>query len=191
MAEHMDSCISEAVQTTTGVDFDGEEAARERLKIPARMKGGEIGRAEKTRYPAFLGALLDVLPRCIDRTEANGECIPGYYTKQLTEVIGEGAYDGDGHKNALFLNATDVGPYPEACTNPWTATREEAMANLEVREDPEQEGCMGEDGTTGRPHAGKRDEVHRSIGQEGEKRGRKWTRGRRWSYSDNTGSNRS
>ena len=121
----------------------------------------------------------------------NGEGIPGYYIKQLTEVIGERAYDNEGHMNAQFLNATDVGPYPDECKNAWTATREEAMANLEVREDPEQEGCMGEDGTTGRPHAGKRDEVHRSIGQEGEKRGRKWTRGRRWSYSDNTGSNRS
>jgi hypothetical protein len=44
------------------------------------MKGGGIGRAEETRYPAFLEALLDFLPRCIDRTEANGECIPGYYT---------------------------------------------------------------------------------------------------------------
>jgi hypothetical protein len=28
----------EAILAATGVDFDGEEAARERLKIPARMK---------------------------------------------------------------------------------------------------------------------------------------------------------
>ena len=68
----------EAVHAATGVDFDGEEAARERLRIPAKMKGGGIRRATETRYPAFLEALLEVLPRCIDRTEDNGESIPGY-----------------------------------------------------------------------------------------------------------------
>jgi len=76
----------EAMQAATGVDFDSEDAARERLKIPARMKGGGITRATETRYPAFLGALLDVLPRCIDKTEANGEKVPGYYAQQLTTV---------------------------------------------------------------------------------------------------------
>ena len=69
MADQMVCCIMEAVQAATGMDFDGEEAARERLKIPERMKGGGIRRATETRYPAFLGALLDVLPRCIDMTD--------------------------------------------------------------------------------------------------------------------------
>ena len=58
----------------------------------------------------------------------------------MTEVIGEGAYDSDGHRKAQFMNATDVGPYPDACMTAWTAAREEGMANLGVREDPEQEG---------------------------------------------------
>ena len=71
----------EAVQTATGVDFDSEDVARARLRIPARMKGGGIRRATETRYPAFLGALLDVLPICIDRTEADGESVPGYYAQ--------------------------------------------------------------------------------------------------------------
>jgi hypothetical protein len=140
MAEHVDYCIMEAVQAATGVDFDGEEAARERLRIPARMKGGGIRRATETRYPAFLGALLDVLPRCIDRTEDNGESIKGYYTQQLVETIGEGAYDSEGHRNERFLLATDVGPYPEECMKAWTVAREEAMENLGMRDDPEQEG---------------------------------------------------
>ena len=115
MAKHVDCCIMEAVHDATGVDFDGEEAARETLRIPARMKGGGIRRATETRYPTFLGALLDILQRCIDWTEDNGECIPRYYARQMTEAIGEGAYDSDGHRNALFLNATDVGPYPAEC----------------------------------------------------------------------------
>ena len=52
---YVDCCIMEAVQAVTGVDFDSEDTARERLRIPARMKGGGIRRATKTRYPAFLG----------------------------------------------------------------------------------------------------------------------------------------
>ena len=107
----MNYCIMEAVHAATGVDFDGEEVARERLRIPARMKGGGIRRATETRYPAFQGAHLDVLPRCIDRTEDNGECSKGYYTQQLKEAKGEGAFDSEGHRNARFLSATDVGPY--------------------------------------------------------------------------------
>ncbi len=139
MAKHVDLDIMEVVHAAKGVDFDVEEAARERLKIPARMKGGDIKRATYTRYPVFLGALLDVLPRCVDRTEANGECIPGYYTQQLTGVIGAGAYDSEGHMNAQFLNATDVGPYPEACKKAWTGAREEAMSNMGMRDNPDQE----------------------------------------------------
>ena len=54
MTDHMDCRIMEAVHAATGVDFDGEDAARERLRIPARMKGGGIRRAAETRYPAFV-----------------------------------------------------------------------------------------------------------------------------------------
>jgi hypothetical protein len=130
----------EAVQAATGVHFDGEEAAREKLRIPTRMKGGGIGRATETRYPSFLGALLDILPRCIDRTEDNCECIPRYYTQQLTEALGEGAYASDGHRNARFLNATDVGPYPGECMKAWKAPRDQAMETIRLRDDPKQEG---------------------------------------------------
>ena len=90
----------EAVQAATRVDFDMEEMARERLRIPARMIGGGIRRATDTRYPAFLGGLLDVLPRCIDMMEDNGDKCQGYYSEQLSDVIGEGAYDSGGHRNA-------------------------------------------------------------------------------------------
>jgi hypothetical protein len=77
MAEHVDWCILEAVQAATAVDFDMEAAAIERLRLPARMKGGGIKKATTTRRPAFLGALRDVLPRCIDRKAENGEEMPG------------------------------------------------------------------------------------------------------------------
>ena len=83
---------------------------------------------------------MDVLPRCIDNKEDNGEVIPGYYTQQLKEAIGEGAYDNEGHKNTQFLNATDVGPYPGECLRAWKATREEAFHNLGMRDDPDQDG---------------------------------------------------
>ena len=55
-------------------------------------------------------------------------------------MIGEGVYDSEGHRNAQFLEATDVGPYPNQYRKAWTTTRDEAMENLEVRDDPEQEG---------------------------------------------------
>ncbi len=115
MAAHMDCCIMDAVQAATRVDFDTEEASKERLRLPTRMKGGGTKRATDTRYPSFLGALLDILPRCIDRKDEHGEVHTGYYTDQLTESIGKGAYDNEGHKNAKFLETIHVGPFQEAC----------------------------------------------------------------------------
>ena len=38
--------------------------------------------------PAFLGALLDILPRCTDKKAEDGEEMPGYYSEQLTRAIG-------------------------------------------------------------------------------------------------------
>jgi hypothetical protein len=63
----------EAVQAATGVDFDTEVMAKEKLRLPARMKGGGIKRTTDNMYPTFLGALLDILPRCVDMTETHGE----------------------------------------------------------------------------------------------------------------------
>ena len=39
MAWHVDCCIMETVHAATGVDFDTEVMAKERLRLPARMKG--------------------------------------------------------------------------------------------------------------------------------------------------------
>ena len=79
MARHVDCCIMEAVQAATRVDFDTEVMAKERLRLPARMKGGGIKRATDLRYPAFLGALLDILPICVDRKDSSGEITKGIY----------------------------------------------------------------------------------------------------------------
>ncbi len=95
-------CILEAVEAATWVDFDMDMAAMERLRLPARMKGGGIRVATDARRPAFLVALLDVLPRCIHKKDENGEEMPGYYSEQLTEAIGRGAYDAEGHRNEVF-----------------------------------------------------------------------------------------
>ena len=81
MTEHVDCCIMEAVQAATGVDFDTHVMAKERLRLPARMKGEGIKRTTDTRYQTFLGALLDILPRCVDRTETNGEVTRGIYSE--------------------------------------------------------------------------------------------------------------
>jgi len=68
--------------------------------------------ATDTRRPAFLGALLDILPRCIDMKENNGEDMPGYYSEQLTDALGKGAYDAEGQRNEKFLGAENIGPFP-------------------------------------------------------------------------------
>jgi len=40
MVETVDLCIMETVQAATGVNFEAEKMAKERLRLPARMKGG-------------------------------------------------------------------------------------------------------------------------------------------------------
>ncbi len=73
-------------------------------------------RATDKRHPAFLGARLDVLPRLIDRNkDKNGEVAVGVYARQMTPIIGEGAYDAEGHMNTMFLEAIEVGPFPWRC----------------------------------------------------------------------------
>ena len=88
IASHVDACIMEAVEASTSIDFDEEEMTEERLRLPTRMKGGGIKKLTDLRRPAFLGALLDILPRCIDITESNRGVQKGYYSKQLTWEIG-------------------------------------------------------------------------------------------------------
>ena len=138
MARTVDHCIMEAVQVATGVKFETEDLANARLRLPERIKGGGIKRAEDNRYPAFLGAMLDVLPRLIDRKDENGEIAPGVYPVQMKGIIGEGAYDTEGHRNTAFLEARCVGPYLNEVQQAWTTIRNEAIANY---------GIEGEEGT--------------------------------------------
>ena len=103
--------------------------AKERLRLLARVKGGGVKRATDKRYPAFLEAMLDVLPRMIDMEDENGEVTVGVYSRQLTHIIGEGAYNAEGHRNTQFLGATEVGPFPEEMRQAWTRARQEAPEN--------------------------------------------------------------
>ena len=59
------------------MSFEIEKMAKERLRLPAHMKGGGVKRAINKRYPAFMGALLDVIPRMIDMEDENGEVTVG------------------------------------------------------------------------------------------------------------------
>jgi len=116
---------------------------RGRSKGEAKAAGKDEGRryqeGQRHQIPSILGALLDILPRCIDRTDEQGEALPGYYSQQLTETIGSGAYDNEGHRNETFLQAKNVGPFPEACGKAWRHIREEVMENYELREGSRQE----------------------------------------------------
>ena len=64
MAELVDAAILEVVHAATGIRFDAEQVAKDRLRLHARLKGGEIvlRSMEDIRRPAFLGAFLDVMP---------------------------------------------------------------------------------------------------------------------------------
>ena len=134
MAGHMDCCIMEKVQAATGIDFDTEVMAKERLRLPARMKGGGIKRATDTMYPTFLGALLAILPRCMDMNKNNREITKGIYSDHLTTVIGEGAFDEAGRMNTRFMEATTIGPYPREMHKAWDTLMDEAAVNYGFRE---------------------------------------------------------
>jgi hypothetical protein len=95
---------------------------------------GKIEKAAKMRRLAFMGSLLDVLPRCIHRRATNGEDMPGYYIEQLAEVLRKGAKDAEDHWNAKFLGAVNIGPCPEACREIWAQVRGEAMDNYNLTE---------------------------------------------------------
>jgi hypothetical protein len=103
------------------------------------MKGGGIKMATDKRYPAFLGAMLDVLPRMIDRKDENGEVTVGVYSSQMKDIIGEGAYDAKGHRNERFLEATGIGPFPREMQQTWTKMRQEAIENYGLVEGEDQE----------------------------------------------------
>jgi len=90
------------------------------------MKGGDIKRLEDVRYPAFWGALLDILPRCIDRKEDDGVIERGHYSEQLTYVLSVEAYDAAGHRKREFMRATCVGPYPSSMQRSWVHLRGDA-----------------------------------------------------------------
>ncbi len=57
-----------------------------------------------------MGAILDILPRCIDIKDENRCTVKGVFSTQLGFVIGASAYDKVGHVNAKFIQAEDVGP---------------------------------------------------------------------------------
>ena len=67
MAELVDIVILEVIHAATRTIGNAEQVAKDRLRLPARLKGGGIKSMGHMRRPAFLGALLDELPRCIDK----------------------------------------------------------------------------------------------------------------------------
>ena len=68
MTELVDMVILEVIHAAIGIRLDAEQVAKNILRLPARLKGGGIRNMGDMRRPAFLEALLDVLPRCTDRT---------------------------------------------------------------------------------------------------------------------------
>jgi hypothetical protein len=57
------------------------------------------------------------------------EITRGIYSDQLTEVMGEGAIDEEGHKNTQFLRATTIGPCLGEMQKALEVLRNEAAEN--------------------------------------------------------------
>ena len=66
------------------------------------------------------------------------------YSKQLSKEIGEGAYNHDGNRNAMFLESKRLGLYPTACRQAWEHLRLDAAYNygLTILSSPEEWGKM-------------------------------------------------
>jgi len=107
------------VEAARCINYYEEDMTKDGLRLRARMKGLGIKKQKDLRRPAFLGVLLDILPRCIDIMETNGEVQRGYYSKQLTTETGEDLYNHDGHMNKKFIESKRLGPYPAVCKHAW------------------------------------------------------------------------
>ena len=181
MAGHVDCYILEVVQAATGVEFDTEVMAKERLRLPARMKGGGIQLATDTKYPAFLGALLDIMPRCVDTKENNGEITKGICYDQMTTVIGVGAFDEAGHMNTQFMETTTVGPYPKEIQGVG-CFKGRGGNQLRLPGRNSKGRAKGDDGATRGANACDGQETRSGRTEEGEKNGG-LRRGTRWDVS--------
>ena len=69
----------------------------------------------------------------------------GVYSRQLIDVIGEGAYDVGGHKNARFIQTNNVGTYPTSMQFAWQLVILDAAYNrgLAVDSNVEEWGKLG------------------------------------------------
>jgi hypothetical protein len=123
----VDGCTLEVVEAATSIYFDrGRSRGGGKIAAASSDERGRNKKQSDTRRPAFSGALLDILPRCIGITDSREEVKKGYYSTQLSEEIGDGAYNHDGHRNARFLESKRLGPYPTACIHAWEHLRLDA-----------------------------------------------------------------
>ena len=130
MASLVNARISEAMEAATCIDFEDKEMAEERLRLPTRMKGEGIKKQMDLRRPAVLGALRDILPRCMSITESNGEAQMGYILRQAIDIGNWGiGLQHDGHRNRKILDSSRLGPDPTTCKHAWEHLRLNAAYN--------------------------------------------------------------
>ena len=88
----VDAALLVAAKSATGVDFESDEVARRRLRLPARRRGGGVRSHIETTAAAFCGAVNQAVPRFIDHTDDAGEVVAGYFPS-LVSVLGAGSFD--------------------------------------------------------------------------------------------------
>jgi len=108
--------LLEATQQGARANFSSEDLARQRLHILSRLKRGGITRISELREPAVLWSILDILPKCIDEKDDNGDIVKGVYAKRFGDnIIGESGFNKTGHMKSIFLQSQEVDPFPREC----------------------------------------------------------------------------
>ena len=94
-AHGIDQGVLSLVQTCVGVNIDTwSDFARERMRLPMRLKGCGLREAADRRHAQFLGALVQSTMPLIDRTDEHNCTIPGRLSiPSINNLFGEGSFD--------------------------------------------------------------------------------------------------
>ena len=98
-AQGIDKGISAIFQRCIGVNTEcWSDIAKERLRLPIRLKGCGLREAEDRRFGQYLGATAQSVIHLIDRRDDNGNRIAGRLnTPAIVNLFGEGSFNHPFH----------------------------------------------------------------------------------------------
>jgi hypothetical protein len=93
--ESFDSAVLDVLVSSfgpVGPDLVANPIAMRRLRLPARFNGCGIRANADVSHAAFVGALCQALPQCIDRVVSGGIRLEGFFPR-LESWLGRGSFD--------------------------------------------------------------------------------------------------